>query len=88
MRDKYKDLYRTSSISLATAIQTTGKGSLREIQPVALNKFEFIFSTENFTDLQKTVSLFWQKSLPTDALSYFETLRYLKTRLHEEKKNG
>ena len=88
MQNKHKDIYKTTSISLATVIQLTGKGSLKDIQPVDFYKYEFIFSTENFTDLQKTVSLFWQKSLSVDAFTYFETLRYLKSRLHEEKKNG
>lgn len=80
-----KNQYSTSSIALATAIQLASESKLQLVDRSRPDRCEFIF--DRTSDLDQVVSLFWQKALPLDALSYFETLRYIKARLYEQKGN-
>ncbi|MFC1790171.1 DUF5659 domain-containing protein [Patescibacteria group bacterium] len=80
---KYQNKYfESNSLALATAIVASSVASLSHIEWNS-NKATFVFKRS--PNLDKLISLFWQKKLPIDALSYFESLKYLKSRLYEQK---
>lgn len=74
--------YSTPSLALASAIQLASKSKLQTISKQKDNKRAvFVFTPSE--DLPEIVDRFWKKTLPLDAFSYFETLRYIKSRLYE-----
>ncbi len=80
------NLYKTASLSLAAAVQTISTAKLERIDFSALNnRAEFIFDKSKDANFDSIVTRFWTKNLPIDAFSYFESLKYLKSRLYEEK---
>jgi hypothetical protein len=77
--------YETSSLALAAAIQLASTSKLQAVEKSRdSSKASFVFNRTS--DLDKVIELFWQKALPLDAFSYFETIRYIKSRLYEEGK--
>jgi len=80
-----KDEYKTASLALAAAIQMASASKLQYVERLPDNsKALFVFTRTS--DLDNIIQLFWQKNLPLDAFSYFETTRYIKSRLYEEDK--
>lgn len=77
--------YSTSSLALAAAIQLASTGKLQFVDKTNPEHAEFIFNRTE--DLDQIIELFWKKSLPLDAFSYFETIRYIKARLYSEGKD-
>jgi len=77
-----KNQYTTQSLSLAAAIQTTSTGKLLFVDKSTGEKSSFVF--EKTSDMPQIVESFWKKELKVDALSYFESLRYIKARLYSE----
>ena len=73
--------YSTQSLALAAAIQLASLSKLQLIDRSQPDRCEFVF--DRTSDLDKVIELFWQKALPLDAFSYFETVRYIKSRLYE-----
>lgn len=80
-QDQYQ---KTTSLALAAAIQLASNSKLLTVEKISDKQSSFIF--ENTSDLAQTIDKFWKKELPLDALSYFETLRYIKARLYQEGK--
>lgn len=74
------DKFYTKSLSLAAAIYSLSPINLKSIHHEGA-KAIFIFDKSN--EIDRAVNLFWQKKLSIDALSYFESLRYLKSRIYE-----
>jgi hypothetical protein len=80
-----QNYYQTSSLALAAAIQLASTSKLQYVEKLHnVHKASFVFNRT--PDLDKIIELFWQKALPLDAFSYFETTRYIKSRLYEESK--
>lgn len=83
--DNQNQNYSTTSLALAAALIAH-----THQQPSAINwqanKAEFVFNPNNKFD--SLIQLFWEKELPLDCLTYFETLRALKSRLYEERHVG
>lgn len=76
--------YSTSSLALA-AFLCSIKVDCTSITPNPLNSqfyFEFNLSPEEFQQLSDQ---FWSKNTNVDALSYFETLKVLKSRIYQYK---
>lgn len=75
--------YITSSLSLAAAIPLASKSKLQYIRmSQESGRATFVFNQTE--DLPDVIKLFWEKSLCLDALSYFESLKQIKSRLYEE----
>lgn len=76
--------YQTSSLALASAIQLASTSKLQSVEKSPdSSKAIFVF---NITpDLDTIVQHFWDRTLPLDAFSYFETTKYIKSRLYESK---
>lgn len=79
--------YATSSLSLAAAIQVASKSKLQSVsKPQESHRAIFVFNKTE--DLPEVIQRFWQKSLNVDALSFFETIKQIKSRLYEEGKQA
>jgi len=81
-----KNQYLTTSLSLAAAIQLASDSKLLSVEKYKDRKSSFVF--ENTPDLSQIIDKFWKKELPLDALSYFETLRYIKSLLYQQEEGG
>jgi len=83
--DNQNQYFSTTSLALAASLITR-----THQQPLTINwqasKAEFVFKTNN--EFDSLIQLFWKKELPLDCLTYFETLRALKSRLYEERHAG
>jgi hypothetical protein len=77
-------MFTTSNLALATAIQAISDSKLKFIQPTKNNKFFFVFDPSEDPYLEEIIANYWAKKLPIDALTYFETLRNMKSRLYEK----
>jgi hypothetical protein len=75
-----KNQYITQSLSLAAAIQTASTGKLLFVDKGIGNKSSFVF--KKTSELVGIIDKFWKKDLKVDALTYFESLRYIKNRLY------
>lgn len=79
-----KDKFRTNTLSLAAALVCTNSKSLSGVEfSDTSNKATFLFT--NNSDLLHAARLFFEKKLDVDALSYFEAIKYLKSRVFEGK---
>ncbi|MBI3887582.1 hypothetical protein HY310_00760 [Candidatus Microgenomates bacterium] len=76
--------YHTSSLALAAAIQLISSESrLQEVQRAfGSNRAVFVFNES--ADLSTIIELFWERKLRVDALSFFDALKVIKSRLYEE----
>lgn len=77
--------FTTTSLSLAAAIQCISKAKLKSLKFGPSHRASFLFDRTEDPSIDEIVSLFWEKKLPIDASTYFETLRYMKARLFESK---
>lgn len=78
---KLKDYYKTTDLALATAISLWYP--IEAIDRTNPNKAEFLFKREE--GLDEVVEAFWKRALKVDALSYFNQLKVVKSRLYEER---
>lgn len=78
--------YKTQSLALAAALQVSSSSKL-ELIDFSPNKQRatFIFDAEKDPKFENLVTRFWSRQLPVDAGSYFDAIRYLKSRLYQEK---
>jgi len=79
---KLKDCYETSDLALATAISLWYP--IEALDHTKPRKTKFIFIRKN--GLDKIVETFWKRQLKIDALSYFNQLKMVKSRLYEARK--
>jgi len=80
------DTFKTQSLSLSAALQVVSTSPLDciEISPDD-NRATFVFDRSKDPSFDEIVARFWAKQLPVDAQTYFESLRYIKSRLYEVK---
>lgn len=75
--------YRTSNLALAAAINCSSNAKLSHLDFSSQNTV-FVFDTSDEPQLPDLVSAFFSRQLKADLFTYFESLKYLKTRLYEE----
>lgn len=78
---KSEDLYSTSDLGCATAINLTYP--LWAINKTNPQKAEFLFQRE--AGLDKLIENYWSNTLQVSPLAYFQQLKIVKSRLYEEK---
>lgn len=71
--------YQTADIGSATALVSAGY-SLASLNKTNPRRALFVF--ENSSDLQSTLKEYWSGSLSVDAKTYFETQKWLKSRIY------
>lgn len=76
--------FKTFNLSLAAAIQCVSTSKLECIDFSDQQRAEFVFDRSKDPSFDEIIQRFWNKSLPIDASSYFESLRYVKSRLYQE----
>lgn len=78
--DKYKSSYETNSLPLAAAIISSGI-NLHSISKDTEGKTVFIF--EFTAELSRVKERFWARLLKVEPNSFWETIRFLKSRIYE-----
>lgn len=76
--------YKTTSLSLAAYLSSVGEDCVTIAREQNSPNFSFVFdlSQEKFRELSNS---FWSKQTNVDALTYFEVLRVLKSRIYQYK---
>jgi hypothetical protein len=74
--------YQTTSLALASAIQLASASKLQAVEKSPDSR-RAIFIFNMTPDLNDIVKRFWQRSLPLDAFSFFESIKLIKARLYE-----
>lgn len=77
IKDKY---FETSTLPLAAAIICCGI-SLDSVIKTSDGKAVFTFSRANAPDLDRIIENFWQKTLKIEPNSFWEAVRFLKSRI-------
>jgi hypothetical protein len=77
--------YKTQSLALAAAIQTASTSKIELIEKGSNNRHSFVFNRDKDPSFDEIIERFWSKKLLIDAISYFESLRYIKSLLYEER---
>lgn len=75
--------YQTSDLGLAAALKTVGF-KLLSLEPTDGRRVTFVFKNEE--DISNVAHRFWDSQLALDALSYFGTIKLLKSQLHSLKR--
>lgn len=73
-----KDLYKTSNLSLASAINIFHP--ILEIDRTNPKECAFVFLITD--DLQTIIDSFWDRTLTVTPMDYFQSLKVVKTRLY------
>lgn len=73
--------FETQSLTLAASIICCGI-PLDSVIKGTDNKAVFIFSRDNTSDLDKIIERFWQKQLKLEVTSFWEAVRFLKSRIY------
>lgn len=81
MRKDINSLFETSSLPLAGAIICCGI-SLDSVVKNPDGKSVFIFNRSNNPDLDQIIQNFWQKTLKIEPNSFWESIRFLKSRIY------
>lgn len=77
---KESNFFKTSDLSLIAALQLYGY----QIESMdRSNTGKVIFLIKRDAKIDKLVKSFWNKELRTCPLSYFESLKSIKTRIHQ-----
>ena len=84
-KNNYRNKYKTKSLALASAIQTTSTSKLEYIDSSDPQRSEFIFDRSKDPSFDDIIARFWACQLRVDASTFFNNLRYIKSRLYEEK---
>lgn len=74
------DFYCTSDLALATALSLYFP--IEAVDRQNPNKAQFLFKRDE--NLSQLVEAFWKKELSVEPQAYFQQLRIIKARLHEE----
>lgn len=77
-------MFRTSNLALATALQAISSSKLEFIESGKNKRSYFVFDHTKDPLFDKIIAKYWSKQLPIDALTYFETLKNIKSRLYEK----
>ncbi len=83
MRKNYDSLLETSSLPLAGAIICSGI-SLDSVLKGQDGKATFVFNRSNNPNLEQITRDFWQKTLMIEPNSFWEAIRFLKSRIYGE----
>lgn len=76
--------YKTQSLALAAALQVASTSKLEFIDfPSNSSKATFHFDKSLDPSFDEIVALFFAHQLPIDAATYFESIRFIKSRLYE-----
>lgn len=75
--------YRTQSLALAAAINCSSVAKLSHLDFSQRNTV-FVFDVLDQSALTSYIAAFFARQLQADLFTYFESLKYLKTRLYEE----
>lgn len=75
--------YRTQSLALAAAINCSTDAKLSHLDFSERNTV-FVFDVFDQSALTDFISAFFARRIQADLFTYFESLKYLKTRLYEE----
>lgn len=70
----------TSDMALATSLSVKGY-KITKIDKS--NKSKVIFTIEDDPEVDTLVALYWDRELRVDALSFFEELKAIKSRIYE-----
>ncbi len=81
MKKDSSSLFETSSLPLASAIVCCGI-TLDSIFKSSDGKTVFIFNRSNNPDLDQIIQNFWQKTLKIEPNSFWESIRFLKSRIY------
>ncbi len=81
---KMNNQNKTTTLSLATYLVTIGYECEIDKQSPVNPQLTFIFKISK-TEFEKISDLFWSKKTTVDPLSYFESLRVLKSRIYQYK---
>lgn len=73
------DYFQTTDLGSASAAVAAGF-VLRSLIKDVPNRAQFVF--DDTPELQATLEKYWSGSLSVDAKTYFETIKWLKTRLY------
>lgn len=77
--------YKTHSLPIAAALQLVSIAKLIHIEKLpGTTKSLFVFDRSADPHFDEIIERFFSKQLPVDACSYFESLRFIKSRLYEE----
>lgn len=79
--DYNQSYFSSSELSLCSALIVLGF-TLHSLKKDTPQKTIFIF--EKSKELDTTVNDFWQRKIRLEPLAYFETTRYLKSRIYGE----
>lgn len=83
---RISDYYITKSLSLAAAIQAVSSAPLDHIEFTPGDGLaSFHFDRSQDPQFDEITARYWSRQLPIDAATYFEALKYLKSRLYEER---
>ena len=77
--NKHKIFYETQSLPLAVSIICCGT-NLYSVIKSPDGKSTFVF--EKTPELTKTIEFFWQRALKIEPNSFWESLRFLKSRIY------
>ena len=76
---QHENCYETYDLGLAAALRTCGY-QLIGFEPTASRRVAFVF--EATPSLDEAIQRFWTGRLSVDALSYFGSVKLLKTQIH------
>jgi hypothetical protein len=85
MRIMNQNEFSTQSLSLAAALNAVAVSKLETIDFHTTDRATFIFDRSKDPSFDEIVARFWSHQLPIDAATYFDSLRYIKSRMHEER---
>lgn len=81
---KAQNIYKTTSLALASAINAVSTAKLHCIDFTNPNRAEFVFDRSEDPSFDTIIEHFWSKNLPCDCSTFFESQRYIKSRLYSE----
>lgn len=83
--NKDKEQFETTSLLLATTLVSLGF-TLSSVDKIESHKAVFIFLKSNH--LMECVTNFWEKSILLEPHTFYESMRFVKSRLYGESQNG
>ncbi len=77
--------FSTQSLSLASALQALSPAKLKSVDfTQGSSKASFCFDKTQDPEFDSVVARFFSRELLIDAATYFDALRFVKSRLYEE----
>lgn len=78
---KENDFYKSSDLSLIATTQLFGY-PIEALDRENPNKIQFVIKRDE--NLDKLLQAFWSRSLSVEPLAYFESLKFVKSRIYNE----